>query len=226
MKQLVVLTGAGVSAESGIATFRNSGGLWENYNVMDVASPEGWVRDRGLVTTFYNERRSQLEHAQPNDGHKGLAQLECQFDVHIITQNIDNLHERAGSSNVLHLHGELTKVRSCENHHLVYDIGYRRVDQDEKGADGALLRPHIVWFGEAVPAIEQAVRIAARADIFVIVGTSLAVYPAAGIVQYLKKNTPVYLIDPKQPTTQQHFDYHFIQEPASRGVKRLISLLS
>lgn len=136
------------------------------------------------------------------------------------------MHERAGSSRVLHLHGELTKVRSCDNPHLVYDIGYRQVEPEEKGEDGALLRPDIVWFGEAVPAIEQAVRIAAAADIFVIVGTSLAVYPAAGIVQYLRKNTPVYLIDPNQPKIQQHFDYHFIQEPASRGVSQLIELLA
>ena len=225
MKRMVVLTGAGVSAESGIATFRDSGGLWENYDVMDVASPEGWNRDRRRVNTFYNERRLQLAQAEPNAGHSGLVTLENQFEVQIITQNVDDLHERAGSSNVLHLHGELTKVRSCDDPDLVYDIGYREIDPDERGEDGGILRPDIVWFGEGVPAIEQAVHLASRADIFVIVGTSLAVYPAAGIVEYLKNGTPIYLIDPQEPPSQQRFDYTFIQEPASSGVSQLIELL-
>ena len=226
MKRMVVLTGAGVSAESGIATFRDSGGLWENYDVMDVASPDGWNRDRRRVNRFYNERRLQLAQAEPNAGHKGLVSLENQFEVQIITQNVDDLHERAGSSNVLHLHGELTKVCSCDDPELIYDIGYREIDPDERGADGGILRPYIVWFGEAVPAIEQAVELASCADIFVIVGTSLAVYPAAGIVEYLKKGTPIYLIDPQEPPSEQRFDYTFIQKPASAGVSQLIDLLA
>lgn len=224
-KRLVVLTGAGISAESGIATFRDSGGLWENYDVMQVASPEGWAQNRELVNRFYNERRKQLEKAEPNAGHIGLVSLESSYEVHIITQNVDDLHERAGSSNVLHLHGELTKVRSCNDPSLVYDIGYREVSLEEKAEDGGMLRPHIVWFGEAVPAIEQAAMLSMSADVFVVIGTSLAVYPAAGLVQYAKKEAPVYLIDPNRPDGQQNFDYRFIQEPASTGVQKLIELL-
>ncbi len=224
-KRMVVLTGAGISAESGIATFRDSGGLWENYDVMQVASPEGWAQDKELVNRFYNERRKQLETAEPNAGHVGLVKLEEQFEVHVITQNVDNLHERAGSSNILHLHGELTKVRSCDNPSLVCDVGYREVSLDEKAEDGAMFRPNIVWFGEAVPAIEQAAALSMAADVFVVVGTSLAVYPAAGLVQYAKKGIPIYLIDPNRPTGQQMFDYHFIQEPASSGVAQLIDIL-
>lgn len=224
-KRMVVLTGAGISAESGIATFRDSGGLWENFDVMQVASPEGWAQDKELVNRFYNERRKQLATAEPNAGHKGLVDLEEMFEVHVVTQNVDNLHERAGSSNILHLHGELTKVRSCDNPSLVYDIGYREVSLEEKAEDGAMFRPHIVWFGEAVPAIEQAAALSMAADVFVVVGTSLAVYPAAGLVQYAKKEAPIYLIDPNRPTGQQMFDYHFIQEPASTGVAKLIEIL-
>lgn len=221
MKKMVVLTGAGISAESGFATFRDSGGLWEEYDVQDVASPEGWARDRELVTRFYNERRVQLGEAKPNDGHLGLVDLEKNFEVHIITQNVDNLHEMAGSSNVLHLHGELTKVESCTNPSLVYDIGYREVEKDERAEDGGILRPSIVWFGEAVPAIEEALQLTASADIFVIIGTSLAVYPAAGLVDYVPKGSPIYLIDPSEPDRGLELCDQFFKEPASRGVQML-----
>lgn len=221
MKKIVVLTGAGISAESGFATFRDSGGLWEEYDVQDVASPEGWARDRALVTHFYNERRVQLGTAKPNAGHVGLVDLEDEFDVQIITQNVDNLHEIAGSTKVLHLHGELTKVESCTNSSLVYDIGYREVEEDERAEDGGLLRPSIVWFGEAVPAIEEALRLTASADIFVIVGTSLAVYPAAGLIDYVPKTSPIYLIDPSEPDRGVELCHKFFKEPASRGVQML-----
>lgn len=221
MKKIVVLTGAGVSAESGFATFRDSGGLWEKYDVQDVASPEGWARDRDLVTRFYNERRVQLGGAKPNAGHLGLVDLEHYFDVHIITQNVDNLHETAGSTRVLHLHGELTKVESCTNPDLVYDIGYRELEKDERAEDGGLLRPSIVWFGEAVPAIEEALHLTASADIFVIIGTSLAVYPAAGLIDYVPKGSPIYLIDPSDPDRGVELCYKFFKEPASRGVQML-----
>lgn len=196
MKKLVILTGAGISAESGLKTFRDADGLWEGHNVMDVASPEGWQRNPGLVLEFYNQRRRQLKDAKPNAGHIGLAELENDFDVHIITQNVDDLHERAGSSKVLHLHGELFKVRSIRNHDYVLDwhddliIG----DLDD---DGNQLRPHIVWFGEMVPALDQAAAIAREADFFAVVGTSLQVYPAAGLMHYTTPGTPVFYIDPK-----------------------------
>lgn len=226
MKKIVVLTGAGISAESGFATFRDSGGLWEEYDVQDVASPEGWNKDRALVTRFYNERRVQLGTAKPNRGHIGLVDLEQDFDVQIITQNVDNLHEMAGSSKVLHLHGELTKVESCSDPNLVYDIGYREVKADERAEDGGLLRPSIVWFGEAVPAIEEAVQLTARADIFVIVGTSLAVYPAAGLIDYVPKGCPIYLIDPSDPDRGVELCHKFFKEPASRGVEMLKKHLS
>ncbi|CAG37832.1 SIR2 family NAD-dependent protein deacylase [Desulfotalea psychrophila] len=225
MKRLVVLTGAGMSAESGFATFRDSGGLWENYDVMEVASPEGWVRDKGLVNQFYNERRVQLRDSVPNGGHLALAQLEERFEVHIVTQNVDDLHERAGSSRVLHLHGELTKVESCSNSALVYDIGYRQVGLEERAEDGGQLRPHIVWFGEAVPAIEEAVNICLTADIFVIIGTSLAVYPAASLTEYVKAGAPIYLVDPHKPKINHDLDYHFINKRATAGIQELISLL-
>jgi NAD-dependent deacetylase len=184
LKKIVALTGAGISAESGISTFRDSGGLWEQYDVMEVASIDGWRKNPQLVQRFYNDRRKQLGEVEPNEAHLILAELEKRFDVTIVTQNVDNLHERAGSAKIVHLHGELTKVRSTINPKLIIDIGYRTIEWDEKAPDGSQLRPHIVWFGEAVPLIETAATIVAQADILLIVGTSLNVYPAAGLVGY------------------------------------------
>ena len=196
MEKVVVLTGAGMSAESGIKTFRDHNGLWENLDVTEVASPQGWAKNQELVLDFYNQRRAQLKEVAPNQGHFGLAELEAHYDIQIITQNVDDLHERAGSTKVLHLHGELKKVRSTRHPHLIYDweddlkIG----DTCEKGHQ---LRPHIVWFGEAVPMIESAVALTAEADIIIIVGTSMQVYPAAGLVAYAPVNAPIYYIDPR-----------------------------
>jgi len=198
-KKLVVLTGAGISAESGIKTFRDAGGLWEGYDVMDVASPEGWHKNKELVLDFYNQRRKQLQEVKPNLGHTILSELENDFEVHIITQNVDNLHEKAGSSQVLHLHGELLKVRSTKNENYILDWNNDLVlgDVDE---DGNQLRPHIVWFGEMVPALDEAIQITKQADYLVIIGTSMQVYPAAGLLHYANKNTPVFYIDPNPAT--------------------------
>ena len=217
-KRLVVLTGAGISAESGFKTFRDSGGLWETYSVEDVASIQGWYRNPKLMTDFYNDLRIQLEHAQPNDGHKVLAELEQYFDVQIITQNVDNLHEKAGSHHVLHLHGELTKARPVNNENKIIDIGYRKMEYDEKDSDGELLRPHIVWFGEAVPEITNAARLVRSADIFAVVGSSLVVYPAAGLIHDLRSSTRSYLIDPAEVDVPSWLNFRVIKEPASRGV--------
>lgn len=225
MKKLVVLSGAGMSAESGIRTFRESGGLWEEYRVEEVATPEAWYRNPELVLRFYNERRKQLEGAQPNAGHKGLASLEQDFDVHIITQNIDNLHERAGSTKVLHLHGELTKARSSVNPDLVVDIGYGDILPGERASDGSLLRPHIVWFGEAVPAMEEAAEVASKADIFVVIGTSMVVYPAAGLIHYVPETVPVYLIDPNNVSVPSRHKVEIIKEGAGKGVAQLVERL-
>ncbi|MCU4174685.1 SIR2 family NAD-dependent protein deacylase [Carboxylicivirga sp. N1Y90] len=226
MKKLVVLSGAGISAESGIKTFRESNGLWENHEVTDVASPEGWERDPHLVLDFYNQRRKQLLECEPNAGHKGIVELEKNFDVHVITQNVDNLHERAGSSKILHLHGELTKVESTKDKNLVYDLDGWELKWGDKCEKGAQLRPHIVWFGEAVPAIEPAIELTRAADILVVVGTSLNVYPAAGLINYVSKRTPIYLIDPGQPLYTPAPNITFINEKASTGVQKLINLLS
>ena len=202
-KKLVVLTGAGISAESGIKTFRDSDGLWEGHNVQDVATPEGFRKNPELVLEFYNQRRRQLHTVQPNLGHETLAALEKDFEVYIITQNVDNLHEIAGSTNVLHLHGELLKVRSTnpevsgENHVLDWKTDLNLGDFDNNGNQ---LRPHIVWFGEAVPALDEAIDIAQQADFFAVIGTSLQVYPASGLLHYTKKNVPVFYIDPKPAT--------------------------
>jgi NAD-dependent deacetylase len=195
-KRLVVLTGAGISAESGIKTFRDSDGLWEGHNVMDVATPEGWYRNPGLVLDFYNQRRKQLKEVQPNLGHQILAELESHFDVFVITQNVDDLHERAGSTNVLHLHGELLKVRSNVKPNYILDwqddLNIGHFDNEENQ-----LRPHIVWFGEEVPALNKAVAITETADYFTAIGTSLQVYPAAGLINFTNSKTPIYYIDPK-----------------------------
>lgn len=195
-KKLVVLTGAGISAESGIKTFRDSDGLWEGHDVMEVATPEGWHKNQELVLDFYNKRRQQLKEVNPNLGHIILAELEKDFDVQIITQNVDDLHERAGSTNVLHLHGELLKVRSTQNKNLILDWTEDLLTGD-LDANGHQLRPHIVWFGEEVPALEEAIDITEAADYFAVIGTSLQVYPAAGLISYTPSTTPVFYIDPK-----------------------------
>lgn len=199
MKRLVVFTGAGVSADSGIATFRDSDGLWANYRIEDVCTPEALVRNRAGVVEFYNMRRREVLAKEPNAGHYALVKLEEHFDVDVITQNIDNLHERAGSKRVLHLHGEVTKLRSERNPDIVVPLEGWEQKLDDRGPDGALLRPHIVFFGESVPMFERAVEIAAQADIMVVVGSSLAVYPAASLVRYVRPEVPVYLVDPHLP---------------------------
>ena len=225
-KKLVVLTGAGMSAESGIATFRDSGGLWEQYPVEKVATPEGFAANPELVQEFYNKRRRELLNAKPNAGHYALAEMEKDFEVHIITQNIDNLHEQAGSTNVLHLHGELMKSRSTGDPSLIYEMDASNPDikMGDTCEKGFQLRPHIVWFGEAVPMIPRAEMICREADIFVIIGTSMNVYPAAGLLSDVQSHVPVYLIDPKDVSTHRH-DVHHIQMGASEGVKELKKLL-
>jgi NAD-dependent deacetylase len=224
VKKLVVLTGAGVSAESGLKTFRDSDGLWEGYNIEDVATPRAWKKDPQLVLEFYNYRRKNVLDAQPNAAHIGLAELEKKFDVHIITQNIDDLHERAGSTKVLHLHGEIFKMRSERNEDLLYDI---RTDMKlgDKAEDGHQLRPAIVWFEEPVPRIEEAIPIVYSADIFVVVGTSLVVYPAAGLVNYTAFDVPKYVIDKKIPYVTSSSNVIAIEKPATEGVKELIKML-
>jgi len=223
MKKLVVLTGAGISAESGIRTFREMGGLWEEYDIMEVASYEGWKNNPELVLNFYNDRRKQLLKSKPNNGHLGLVELEKYFDVQIITQNVDDLHERAGSNNVLHIHGELKKSRSTVDSELVYDIKGWKLKLGDKCEKGSQLRPHIVWFGETVPALEQAIEIVKKADIFVIIGTSLNVYPAAGLIDYAPKNIPIFLIDPNVVKSYRIVNY--IKEKASVGIDILINKL-
>ncbi len=222
-KKLVILTGAGISAESGIRTFRDSGGMWEEYDIMDVASIEGWHRNQSLILDFYNARRTQLAEVEPHEGHYILAELEQYFDVHIVTQNIDNLHERAGSTNVLHLHGELTKVRSTVNPTLVTDIGTKAISLGDLAEDGHQLRPHIVWFGELVPVFEDAMAITRQADVFAVIGTSLNVYPAAGLLQYAPKACPIFLIDPQPARVGPHVT--IIAKPASTGVADFKNIL-
>jgi NAD-dependent deacetylase len=194
------------------------GGLWEEYDVMEVASPQAWAKDMDLVLRFYNERRKQLKHAEPNEGHLGLADLEQYFDVEIITQNVDNLHERAGSSKVLHLHGELIKVRSTVDPALVYELDDWELKRGDTCEKGSQLRPHIVWFGEAVPMIEAAVEITQQADAFAVIGTSLLVYPAAGLVDYVPSGVPIYLIDPNEIPVPRHREVDFIKEKGSIGL--------
>lgn len=225
-KRLVVLTGAGMSAESGISTFRDSDGLWEKYRVEDVATPEGFQKDPELVLNFYNQRRRELLNTKPNAGHYGLAALEKDFDVRIITQNIDNLHERAGSTQVIHLHGELMKACSVRDLETTYDLdpAHPDIHLGDKDPNGVQLRPFIVWFGEAVPMIEPAIREVEDCDIFVIIGTSLNVYPAAGLLNYVRRGQPIYLIDPKEVRTYRDDIVH-LQCGASEGVKRLTEIL-
>ena len=219
-KKLVVLTGAGMSQESGLRTFRDMGGLWEEYDITEVATPEAWHRNPSLVMQFYNERRKQLYEAEPNAGHIGLVDLEKDFDVSIITQNVDDLHERAGSTKIVHLHGELKKARSSVDESLVYDIDGWELKFGQKCAKGSQLRPHIVWFGEAVPAMDDAIPLVESADILVVIGTSLNVYPAAGLVNYAKRETPIFVIDPERPQVYIR-NVNYIQEKAGKGVEIL-----
>ena len=223
-KRLVVLTGAGISAESGLKTFRDSDGLWEGYNIEDVATPRAWKKDPELVLQFYNLRRKDVLDAKPNAAHTGLAALEKDFDVHIITQNIDDLHERAASTKVLHLHGQILKMRSEKNERLLYDIT-GDISIGDKAEDGAQLRPHIVWFEEPVPMIEEAITITRDAEYFVVVGTSLVVYPAAGLLNYAPYGIPKFIIDKKIPYTSSLHDITIIEKPATEGVRLLSEML-
>ena len=225
-KKLVVLTGAGMSAESGIATFRDTDGLWESHRVEDVATPEGFRVNPTLVLDFYNARRKELINVNPNQGHMGLSELERDYDVSIITQNVDNLHERAGSSRVLHLHGELMQSRSSIDPSLIYEMTEENceIKIGDKCGRGSQLRPNIVWFGEAVPMIDKAIPLVKEADLIVIIGTSLNVYPAAALVDYAKAGTPIYLIDPKDVRGSRRNITH-IQKGASEGVKELTEIL-
>lgn len=222
---IVVLTGAGMSAESGIQTFRGAGGLWEGYRVEDVASPEGFARNPEMVLRFYNERRKQVKKAKPNKGHYDLVALEKKHEVTIITQNIDDLHERAGSKKIIHLHGEILKSRSSKNEKLIYDC-----DEEIQIGDlcelGSQLRPHIVWFGELVPMIEKAAREVAQADVILVIGTSMVVYPAASLIHYAEPDVPVYIINPEIPEMQRKINYYFIQQPATLGIAEVIGILN
>jgi NAD-dependent deacetylase len=231
-KNLVVLTGAGVSAESGVSTFRDSNGLWENHRVEDVASIEGWYRDPSLVLDFYNGRRTQLATVKPNSAHYAIASFEDEWNVTVVTQNVDNLHERAGSTKIIHLHGELTKVRpeNCYNdqdgfsEETVFDIGYETIQIGDKAPNGAQLRPHIVWFGEAVPKIDQAIDAVEEADVILIVGTSLQVYPAAGLYAFAKAGTPIYIIDPAEVRVKDSRLTH-IKDVATKGMETFKNIL-
>lgn len=232
MKNIVVLTGAGVSAESGVSTFRDSDGLWENHKVEDVASIEGWYRNPQLVLDFYNARRAQLTEVRPNAAHRAIAELENEYKVIVVTQNVDNLHERAGSTRIIHLHGELSKVRpeNCCNERdgfseeTVFDIGADAINIGDLAPNGAQLRPHIVWFGEAVPKIAKAMDAVEQADILLIVGTSLQVYPAAGLYRYAKADTPIYIIDPKDVPARDGRITH-IKEVATKGMEVFKNIL-
>jgi NAD-dependent deacetylase len=225
MKKIVVLTGAGVSAESGIRTFRDSDGMWEEYSIEEVATYDAWLKNPALVLDFYNKRRQQLAKVKPNAAHLALKQLEEKYDVTIITQNVDDLHERAGSSKILHLHGELTKVRSTVDQNLIYDIGYKDVGPGDTCESGHQLRPHIVWFGEAVPMIEHAAEIVAEADVFMVVGTSLLVYPAAGLIYYAPPASAKYLIDPAGMHVSRVANLEVIRKKAGEGVPELVDML-
>ncbi|MEL6671703.1 MAG: NAD-dependent deacylase [Bacteroidota bacterium] len=224
MKRVVVLTGAGISAESGLKTFRGAGGLWEGHPVQEVASPQGFAANPSMVLRFYNERRAQLKEVEPNDGHLALVELEKAYQVDIITQNVDNLHERAGSSHILHLHGELTKARSVTDESYVVECE-GDIEMGDTAPDGGQMRPHIVWFGEAVPMIEKAVEITLQADFFIVVGTSLVVYPAAGLVDFVPQHSPIFIVDPHKPPIQPQPNLEFIVESATVGVPQLVQRL-
>ncbi|NIR86104.1 MAG: NAD-dependent deacylase [Aliifodinibius sp.] len=225
MEKVVVLTGAGMSADSGLKTFRDSDGLWEGHDIQEVATPQAWERDKELVLEFYNERRKQLHAVDPNAGHQALAELEEQYDVTIITQNVDDLHERAGSSDVVHLHGELSKVRSEQDPTLIYDIGGDTIEVGDTAEDGAQLRPHVVWFGEPVPNMQKAANIVPEADILVVIGTSLVVYPAAGLVDLVEQNIPKYIIDPATPELRTFKGWEHVQERAAEGTPKVVQNL-
>lgn len=224
MKKIVILSGAGISAESGLQTFRDSDGLWNNFRIEDVATFDAWQRNTDLVMDFYNQRRKQLLECEPNPAHFALKKLEDYFDVNIVTQNVDNLHERAGSSKILHLHGELTKSRSSVDENLVYDIEGWELKIGDKCEKGSQLRPHIVWFGEPVPEMSIAVRIVEKADILIVVGTSLQVYPAAGLINYAKRDAKIYLVDPKGSNIKLN-NLEIIQETAGKGIPLLVDKL-
>ncbi len=224
MKKIVVLTGAGISAESGISTFRDAGGLWEQHDIMEVASIDGWHKNQALVLDFYNQRRRQLLEVQPNAGHFALVALEKKYDVHIITQNVDDLHEQAGSKNVLHLHGELRKARSCKDETLIYNWD-QDITSEDKCEQGSQLRPHIVWFGEMVPMMEKAAVETMTADILLIIGTSLQVYPAASLMNFAPEDTPIYYIDPNPEIISNDDFFHIIAEKATIGVPMVVEKL-
>ena len=225
MKKLVVLSGAGISAESGIKTFRDSNGLWENHRIEDVASPEGFARNPQLVLDFYNARRQQLKEAEPNTAHKLLAELEEFFEVHIITQNVDDLHERGGSSKIIHLHGELRKARSVDNENEILDWE-NDIKLGDCHSDGSQLRPHIVWFGEMVPEMDNAIDIASQADLFLVIGTSMQVYPAASVVRYVPSHCEVFVIDPNIENPNSFTkDENYIKSSATEGMKQLKEIL-
>src|SRR6478609_9975547 len=225
MQTIVILTGAGISAESGLQTFRDAGGLWEGYRIEDVATPEAWHKDKKLVLDFYNQRRKSALEAQPNAAHYALKELEEKYKVIIITQNVDDLHERAGSSNVLHLHGELFKSRSTAVPRLVYPINGWELNLGDKCEMGSQLRPHIVWFGEAVPMMDKAIMETETADLFMVVGTSLQVYPAAGLIDYLRPEVPKYIIDPNLPSVRSQANLQLVNEKATTGVKKIVDKL-
>lgn len=223
--RLVVITGAGISAESGLSTFRDSGGLWEGYDINEVASIEGWKRDPENVLNFYNLRRKQALKAEPNKAHKVLVDLQNYYDVHIITQNIDELHEKAGSENVLHLHGQLTKAKSSLVNDYIVDIGYEPIKLGDKAKDGSQLRPHVVWFGEMVPNLELAAQITSKADILIVIGTSLVVYPAASLINYVKQEAEKYIIDPAEIEYHDISEWTHIKEKAGSGAPKLVDNL-
>ncbi|HRE39833.1 MAG TPA: Sir2 family NAD-dependent protein deacetylase [Ignavibacteria bacterium] len=225
-KNLVVLSGAGVSAESGLSTFRDAGGLWEGFDVMEVASVNGWRKNKNLVLDFYNQRRSQLKNVKPNNAHLLIAELEKYFNVCVVTQNVDDLHERAGSSDIIHLHGKLTEAKSSLNQNLIYDIGYKDINIGDLAADGSQLRPNIVWFGEQVPKITEAAEVISEADIVIVIGTSLVVYPAAGLIEYASPVAQKYIIDPVKPTLNQNMsNLEYIEHKASKGMEHLFTRL-
>lgn len=225
MKRVVVFSGSGISAESGIKTFRDSGGLWEEFNIEDVATPEAWRRNPELVLDFYNKRRKQMLEAQPNIAHKTLVELEKKYDVSIITQNVDDLHERAGSKKVLHIHGELRKARSTMDPSLIYKIEGWELKKGDKCTKGSQLRPHIVWFGEAVTEMEKAISISTTADVFIVVGTSLNVYPAAGLIDFVPSDSTVYIVDPNAAEIRGINRYNVLPEKAGTGIPKIVNEL-
>ena len=225
MKRLVILTGAGMSAESGISTFRDSNGLWQNHRIEEVASPEAWARNPEMVMKFYNQRRKQLFKVDPNAGHHALVRLEAKYDVRIITQNVDDLHERAGSSKVLHLHGELKKVRSTIDPDLIYELDHWELKLGDKCEKGSQLRPHIVWFGEAVPMISKAAELVKTADIFMVIGTSMVVYPAAGLIHYVEREIPKFYVDPKAFAVHGVENMEVIRQKAGEALPVLVGRL-